>query len=251
MKSVLCFISVLYFSASLAFAAQPVNYYVIAEQAQPFQIEDKANEHSGIVTDIVKAIFEQSEHEITYHTYPFNRMISVLEAGGEKNWITYGSPNWGSVQAENLSDIPIYTVKHAIVMSSMNPVNFVGMHSIANKGVVLLRGFDYAELQPYIDEGAVNEVRVKDYQAAFRVVKRTPGEMAFIEMESRVKYNLDKLGLDSAKFDIQPFSNVIADYPIYLAFSSEMDPELQAFINQRLTTLKEEGKLESIISKYI
>ncbi|MGF1694403.1 transporter substrate-binding domain-containing protein [Vibrio lamellibrachiae] len=251
MKSLFSLLFVSSLLLSHVVMAKPVNYYVISEQAQPFQIEEKSENHSGIVTDIVRAIFEQSEHEITYHTYPFNRMISVLESGGEENWITYGSPNWGSVQADNLSDIPIYTVKHSIVMSSQDPIKFVGMHSVTNKGIVLLRGFDYIELQPYLDDGSIEEVRVKDYQAAFRVVKRTPGEMAFVEMESRVRYNLSKLSLDPTKFSIQPFSDVIADYPIYLAFSSSMDPELQAFINQRLSSMKEAGELELIISKYI
>ncbi|OIQ26481.1 ABC transporter substrate-binding protein [uncultured Vibrio sp.] len=234
-----------------AWAAVPINYYVIASQAQPFQIEEKADEHGGIVTDIVRAIFEDSSHDIVYHTYPFNRMISILEAGGEENWITYGSPNWGGVQAENLSDLPIYTVKHSIVMSSDNPINFVGMHSVSEKGIVLLRGFDYAEIQPYFNDGSVEEVRVKDYQAAFRVVSRLPGDMAFVEMDSRVKYNLGKLGLKKEDFSIQPFGSVIKDYPIYLALSPTMDSELQAFINQRLGLLKESGKLDEILSKYI
>ncbi len=81
--------------ASTYSVAEAVNYYVIAKQAQPFQIEDQSDNHSGIVTDIVKAIFADGKYDINYHTYPFNRMISILEAGGEKNWITYGSPNWG------------------------------------------------------------------------------------------------------------------------------------------------------------
>ncbi|WP_198599275.1 ABC transporter substrate-binding protein [Vibrio sp. 10N.261.55.A7] len=234
-----------------AWSAMPVNYYVIASQAQPFQIEEQANEHRGIVTDIVRAIFESSEHEIIYHTYPFNRMISILEAGGEENWITYGSPNWGGVQAENLSELPIYTVKHSIVMSSDNPSHFVGMHSVSDKGIVLLRGFDYAEIQPYFDDGSVTEVRVKDYQAAFRVISKIPGELAFVEMDSRVKYNLGKLGLNEEDFAIQSFSSVIKDYPIYLALSPTMDSDLQVYINQRLKQLKESGDLDKIISNYI
>ncbi len=70
--------------------ASEVNYYVIAEQARPFQIEQQGEQHSGIVTDIVSAIFAESDYEVKYHTYPFKRMISVLEAGGEENWVTYG-----------------------------------------------------------------------------------------------------------------------------------------------------------------
>lgn len=236
---------------SMLSVAETVNYYVIAKQAQPFQIEEGSENHSGIVTDIVKAIFSKGGYELNYHTYPFNRMITILEAGGEKNWITYGSPNWGKVQAENLSDIPIYTVKHALVTSKTGDFEFQGMNSMKGKGVVLLHGFDYPQLAPYIQSGDVEEIRVKNYRSAFKVVSRTPGETAFVEMSSRVKYNLGKLNLDQGRYDIQPFSDVIPDYNIYLAFDKNMDPRIQAFINERLVELTQSGETEAIVSKYI
>ncbi|MGF1740522.1 transporter substrate-binding domain-containing protein [Vibrio profundum] len=238
-------------SVSSIASAQTINYYVISKQAQPFQIEEKAKNHSGIVTDVVNAIFEKGDYDIAYHTYPFNRMISILESGGERNWITYGSPDWGSVQAENLSELPIYTVRHALVMSKTGEFEFEGMQSLNGKGVVLLHGFDYPQLAPYISSGEVEEIRVKNYKSAFKVVARTPGDTAFIEMSSRVKYNLDKLALNSRNYSIQAFSQVIPDYKIYLAFDKNMDPTLQSYINQRLAELKASGDLDNIISKYI
>ncbi|MCQ1059751.1 transporter substrate-binding domain-containing protein [Photobacterium sp. ZSDE20] len=229
--------------------AETINYYVIAKQAEPFQIEN-GNKHKGIVTDIVNAVFEQSQYNIQYHTYPFNRMIALLEAGDETNWITYGSPHWGGVQAENLSNSPIYNVQHVLVSSNASPFNFNTMQDLKDKVVVLLHGFDYPELIPYIKEGTIDELRVKDYSAAFRVINKIPGDTAFVEMASRIKYNLKKEDQDKNKYILQPFSTVIPDYPIYLAFDPKMDPELQAFINERLDTLKSTGKIDTIIETY-
>lgn len=230
--------------------AESVNYYVIAKQAEPFQIEN-GNSHQGIVTDIVKAVFEESKYTIQYHTYPFNRMITLLEAGGEANWITYGSPGWGGVQAENLSDTPIYNVHHVLISSNSSPFNFNTMQDLQEKVVVLLHGFDYPELIPYIESGDVDELRVKDYSAAFRVINKLPGDTAFVEMESRIKYNLNKQNKDKNDFTLQSFNTVIPDYPIYLAFDPKMDPELQKFINQQLNTLKSTGKIDSIVDDYL
>ncbi|MGR5063987.1 substrate-binding periplasmic protein [Photobacterium sp. DNB22_13_2] len=230
--------------------AEAVNYYVIAKQAEPFQIES-GNSHEGIVTDIVKAVFEQSQYNIKYHTYPFNRMITLLEAGEEANWITYGSPNWGGVQAKNLSDSPIYNVQHVLVSSKASPFNFNTMQDLEDKVIVLLHGFDYPELMPYIKDGAVDELRVKDYSAAFRVINKIPGDTAFVEMESRIKYNLKKQDQDKANYILQPFNTVIPDYPIYLAFDPKMDEELQAFINKRLNILRSTGKIDIIVKKYL
>ncbi|EID4425010.1 ABC transporter substrate-binding protein [Vibrio vulnificus] len=186
--------SMLIFSAFAL--AQEVNYYVIANQARPFQIEQDGHDQQGIVTDIVRAIFSNSEHTLRFHTYPFNRMISILENGGEPNWITYGSPGWGKVQAENLSEEAIYTVKHTLV-------------------------------------------------------SRTPGDTAFVEMASRVNYNIQQLKLDPDQFALQPFEKIIPDYQIYLAFSPNMDATLQRFINQRLKEIKQSGELQRIVNKYI
>ncbi|MCW8328604.1 ABC transporter substrate-binding protein [Photobacterium sp. SDRW27] len=236
--------------SSFAANSETINYYVIAKQASPFQIENGADQHSGIVTDIVKAIFKDSQYDIDYHTYPFNRMISLLEAGGKPNWITYGSPGWGSVQAENLSDTPIYNVKHVLVSSKKNAFDFNSMDDMSDRVVVLLHGFDYPQLLPFFQTGNVEELRVKDYSAAFRVIKKLPGDTAFVEMESRVKYNLSKQNQDIANYNIQPFNSVIPDYPIYLAFDPSMDKNVQAFINSRLKELKTSGQIDHIVKKY-
>ncbi|MGY0615114.1 substrate-binding periplasmic protein [Vibrio sp. FJH11] len=235
-----------------AFAsAEEVDYYVIAEQARPFQIEQNGQKHSGIVTDIVSAIFVNSDYHLNYHTYPFNRMISLLEASETPNWITFGSPNWGRVQSENLSTLPIYTVKHVLVSSNKAPFMFNNIQDIRGRSIVLLLGFDYPDLMPYFENGTVNEMRVKDYDAAYRVVQRTPKDTAFVEMESRVLYNLKRLDLPLEEYQIQPFSSIIPDYSIYLAFSSEMNPQLQSFINKRLSELKTSGEIDKIINKYL
>lgn len=236
--------------SSFSINADTVNYYVIAKQASPFQIENGNDKHSGIVTDIVRAIFKGSQYEIDYHTYPFNRMISLLEAGGKSNWITYGSPNWGGVQAENLSDTPIYNVKHVLVSSHKNSFDFNSMQDMNDRVVVLLHGFDYPQLTPYFKEGSVEELRVKDYSAAFRVIKKLPGDTAFVEMESRVKYNLSQQNQDLSQYDIKSFSSVIPDYPIYLAFDPNMDTKVQGFINTKPKELKTSGVIDNIVSNY-
>lgn len=237
--------------ASFYAYSETINYYVVAKQAAPFQIEDNNGQHKGIITDIVKAIFVNSPYELDYHTYPFNRMISLLESGGKPNWITSGSPVWGGVQAKNLSDIPIYTVKHTLVSSSKKPFNFKMMTDLNDKVIVLLHGFDYPQLTPYFKNGLIEELRVKDYTAAFRVINKIPGDTVFVEMESRVKYNFNKQRLDSSRYHMQPFSSVIPDYPIYLAFDPKMNIDVKKFINERLKSLKQSGAIDSIIKKYI
>ncbi|MGF1727587.1 substrate-binding periplasmic protein [Photobacterium nomapromontoriensis] len=250
MKKTLLSASVLLSFSSYGTAIEPVNYYVITEQAAPFQIENN-NLHQGIISDIVTAVFQDSHYQIRYHSYPFNRMITLLEAGGEPNWITYGSPQWGGVQANNLSEDSVYNVKHVLVSSSKQPFTFKSISDLEDKVVVLLHGFDYPQLVPFIEKGHIEELRVKDYGAAFRVINKLPADTAFIEMESRVKYNLDRQHKNRNDFSIQSFDAIIPSYPIHLAFDPNMDDDLQHFINKRIVELKSSGDIDKIIDKYL
>lgn len=231
--------------------AKTVNYYVIAKQAMPFQIIESQKHHSGIVSDIVKGIFTKSDYQIDYHTYPFNRMISLLESGESHNWVTYGSPHWGGVQAENLSQKPIYKVHHGLLTNAKSRFKFRKVDDIKGKIFVLLDGFDYPTLQPYIDNGTVEELRVKNYASAFRILDKMPDDAVFVEMKSRIKYNLKMQSQPLDKYNLQDFSKVIASYPIYLALDPKMDKSMQSFINQRLTSLLNNGEIKRIVLNYI
>lgn len=231
--------------------AETVNYYVITKQAMPFQIIESQTHHSGIVSDIVKEIFTKSNYDINYHSYPFNRMISLLEGGNKHNWITYGSPNWGGVQADNLSHKAIYKVRHSLLTNARSQFKFRDIEDLNGKIAVLLDGFDYPTLQPYIDRGLVTEMRVKDYKAAFRVLDKMPDETVFIEMKSRIKYNLKVQSQPLDKYNLQDFSKVIASYPIYLDLDPNMDKNMQNFINQRLSIMLSSGKVDRILRNYI
>lgn len=178
-------------------------------------------------------------------------MISILEEGGEDNWITYGSPNWGGVQAVNLSEYPIYNVKHSLVTTKNSKKTQNSAVDIKGKIIVLLHGFDYPNLTPYIQNGSIEELRVKDYTAAFRVLKKIPKDTAFVEMNLRIKYNLTKNGLNSDHYTLQPFDSIIPDYPIYLALSPNMSPEIQQLINRRLKEMHQSGKIKKIVSRYL
>lgn len=236
--------------ASFSVNAESINYYVIDKQAMPFQITTTSEKHSGIVSDIISRIFVD-HYTVNYHTYPFNRMISELEAGREKNWVTYGSPNWGGVQAANLSDMPIYTVSHSILSSAKSDFLYHDLKDINDKVLVLLYGFDYPSLQPFIDSGQIKELRVKDYAAAFRILDKMPQDTLFVEMTSRIKYNLKIQSRDLTKYKLQDFSALIPSYPIYLAFDPKMDKDIQTFINQQLSDMSDSGSLAEIIKRYI
>lgn len=237
-------------AASGGAAASDLAYMVIEKQARPLQIEQYGYEHGGIVTDIVHRVVSGSGHSLTTHTLPFKTLIAELEAGRHINWITFGSPSWGGVQAANLTEKPLLTVNHALLTTHENPLKFANIRDLYGKTAVLLEGFDYPGLEEHIRPGGVRVVRVKNYPLAFKMLDRLGSRGFLVEMELRIRYNLKQEELDVADYKLQDFSAVIAPYQVHLAMSPNMPDELQQHINGRINQLHQSGELEKIVAKY-
>ncbi|MFT5880436.1 MAG: polar amino acid transport system substrate-binding protein [Moritella sp.] len=70
-------------------------------------------------------------------------------------------------------------------------------------------------------------------------------------MQSRIKYNLKQQSRDIGNYQLQDFSSVIPNYPIYLALDPKMDKKIQYFINKRLKELHASDSISEIINQYI
>lgn len=230
--------------------AWTLNYYVVQDQAEPLQIQENGQNHRGIVTEIVQKALAGSDHQLNIHTYPFNRVIAELGQNKDKNWVTYGSPLWGQWQAANLSAEPILEVEHSLLTRRDNPFDYKNPDDLDGKIAVLLFGFNYPGLDNKIAKGSVSEVRVKNYDAAFRVVDRLKNAGGFVEMDLRLKYNLRRLGLSDKDYALQKVNSLIPRYNIHLAYSPGLDSDIQQFMEKRLGEMKANGELDTIINHY-
>lgn len=231
-------------------AITEINYMVIQDQAQPFQNHQNKKHHTGIITDIVKEIFSGPEYEVKIHTLPFNRMISMLEKGDIKNWITFGSPNWPGVQSVNLSKLPVFNVQHSLLTSTQQDFDINSAEDLFGKTVILLHGFNYPGLEEHIAEKRIKAINVKNYKSAFKVVNRLKDKAGFVEMDVRIKYNLKKEDLATKDYNLHNFSKVIENYDLHLAMSPKFNKELQQHLESELDKLLQSGGLEKIISAY-
>jgi len=243
------FISLLFIAFSVS-AVTEINYMVIQDQAQPFQNHQDKKNHTGIITDVIKRIFSGPEYEVKIHTLPFNRMISVLEKGEMKNWITFGSPSWPGVQSANLSSLPVFNVQHSLLTSTQQNYNINSVQDLFGKTMVLMHGFDYPGLESYIAEKKIKAIKVKSYQSAFKVVNRLKDKAGFVEMDIRIKYNLKKQQLATQDYNLLDFSNVIADYDLHLAMSPKFNNDVKRYLDSELSKLVKSGDLAEIIESY-
>lgn len=228
-----------------------LDYMVIQDQAEPLQIQDNGANHRGIVTDVIKQALKGSEYQLDIYTYPFNRFVTELEKRKEGNWVAYGSPAWGDMQAQNLSTVPVLEVQHSILSLSGADFSYQVPEDLQGKIVVLLFGFDYPGLEEQIRKGVVSEVRVKNYDSAFRVVNRLKSVGGFVEMDVRLKYHLKRLGFTRNEYTLNSIDNLIPTYSIHLAYSPGIDPALKRFIDERLAQMRDSGELAEIIDNYL
>ncbi len=244
------FVISLLFIAISANAVTEINYMVIQDQAQPFQNHQNKKQHTGIITDIIKKIFAGPDYKIKTHTLPFNRMISMLEKGDIKNWITFGSPNWPGIQSANLSKLPVFNVQHSLLTSTEQDLTIHSAPDLFGKTVVLLHGFDYPGLEEHITNKDIKAIKVKNYKSAFKIVNRLKDKAGFVEMTIRIKYNLNMLGLEEKDYNLHDFSKVISDYKLHLAMSPTFDETAQNHLDAELAKLQQTGSLAKIIKSY-
>ena len=238
------------FQASHSLANETLNYLVIEDQAEPFQIVDHSNRYSGIVSDLLFKIFERSNYQLKVNSYPFKRMIRTINDRTFPYWITYGSSHWGPPQNSNLSECSILTVKHILLPPKDEVIPFQGVGDLMGQRVILLFGFEYPYLDSYIEAGQMAELRVQSYPSAFKALTFKRG-IGFIEMESRIKYNLKKMGERYSDYHPIDMSNTIPQYDIRFALSPQMPDEVKHYIDDRCHQLKRSGEYERIVNKYL
>ncbi len=230
-----------------AFAAT-VNYMVMEAQGRPFQIEENGQNQRGIITDLVYEIFREGPHQLVTHTFPYLRMRMHMQSGEYPNWLRYGSPVWGPLN-ENLSELPVVQAQNILLVRRDSGIRFRSIEDLFGHQLILMRGFSYRELDPYLKASQIADLRVTSFAKAYEALDRGRG-VGVSDIKIRMRYNAAWLGLNAEDYQVVDFSSIIPNYDIYLNMDPEMDPEVQVFINRRLKELKADGFIDRLVAEY-
>lgn len=242
MNKLLIITLILYSTFTSANTAIDITYYTSDKSSAPLQIP---SENSGIVTDVLEML-DLPNVNLVYKTLPFKRMILSLKES-EIPWVTYGSAQWKDIRRKGLSINPIMTVRHVLLTTSDE--NYDSIIDIIDKGIVLIRGFNYPGLEELIKQRPERVFYVKSQEAAIKMVRR--GRVAaFVEMESRLNYHLNKLAIDRATITMHDFSDIIPNYDVNLSFSHNFPKAHKSSIESQLEHFKKTGQLEAVLQKY-
>lgn len=224
-----------------------LNYLVIVGQSAPLQMLDNNGKAIGIVSDLVETIVAE-HYPLTVTRLPFKRMLHEISSGRKKNWISYGASSWSSPQGKNIVDCEIHRAHHSSITFKPNP-GIANTQDLLHKSLILMHGFHFPELEPEFTSGNIGELRVKNYHSAFKSLEAERAA-AFVEMDLRIRYNLNATDRDIKNFNITDFSKVIPPYSIYLSLDPNMPSDTREFLTQRCQQLQKQGYIDALHKKY-
>lgn len=230
--------------------AQPkptLNYLVIAGQSAPLQMLDSDGRASGIVSDLVNTMVAD-HYPMTVTHLPFKRILQEIGSGQKTNWVSYGATRWRSPQGKNIVDCEIHRAQYSIATLKENSIS-PSLQGLRGQSIILMNGFHFPELEPEFAQKHIGELRVNNYQSAFKSLEARRAA-AFLELDLRVHYNLNATGRSANDFDIQDFSAAIPPYSIYLSLDPNMPTDMREFLTQRCQQLKKQGFINALHKKY-
>lgn len=237
-------------SLAATFDKNQLNYFVISNTAEPFQIEERGNSTKGIVTDILNAVLIESGQKAIYNTVelPFLRMLKEMEANNKSRWINYGAKPWGGVQSQRLSKEPLFKVNHKLL--TLKETKFKSIKDLFGKRIVLITGFEYPGIMKYIKEKKIDLLVVNTHKAALNAILVGRAQ-AFPEIGVRALYHIKKEKMRTSKFKLHNFGKYVKSYNFHLSYSLGIKAFEVRKIDQAIKRLRKKKTLKKIISKYL
>ena len=236
-------------------SASELTYLIIANQAEPFQINSSNYQaNSGIISDVVAALANKKNLTITTHVMPFKRYVHEIEKNTYTNWISYGSPLWRLekqhwAQNKRLSKQALFRAHHSLVQRHDDPTHYAEVEDLFGKTVILLKGFDYPGVMPFIKTGQIKKVDVKSHQSALKALTSKRGDV-FIEMDSRIRYALKQHNIDRSSLKLSDVPLITPSLDIHLSFGDEVSQDTIDWIDDQIIIMKANAQLEAIINRY-
>ncbi len=233
-----------------------ISYLILGGTVEPLMITKPDDPMAGgIITEIVKHIFNNSGFQIEPKVMPWKRMVEELRTG--KDWINYGfsEGNEPGIPLE-FSELPVMEFNHVAITLKSNHFKIRQVLDVLGRVAILVENFHYPGLDQHLDKplvgkggGAIKTIRAFSPKGTLRMLQHKRGEVVF-GFHARMLYNLRETGLPLQDFRFQDASRIIPSQPLYLTMSSQQPPEVKLLINDGLKRLSSDGTLKRILQKY-
>lgn len=260
-KIIITFIFVFYANHIIAEKSKlNITYVTIEQSTEPIEINDESSKNKGIITDVVVKIFSKEEYRFEYQILPAlryrNEIMSFThnKPNSIKHFVSFGAKKWYPKDWNLIySNEPLITLERSLMVSAQKNLKYTKLSDLFGKTIVIIRGFDYPELEKYINnnKGPIKELRVNSgYQAIDIVNKKDRDEIAFVDFKLRAQYQIKKKNIPLSNFNFYDLSDILKPTPIYLIFSNDFSKSELNHINEKISILIKSNEIEKILKKY-
>lgn len=237
-------------------AERSLTYLVLADTVAPLMITKPDDPMSGgIVTEVAKRVFSDSDYAVTPLVVPWQRMTEEMITRGD--WVTYGQRS--RCEADRgctRSAAQIVPFEHVVVTLADSALTVQDHKDLFGKDLLLVDNFHYPGLDRYlttpVDEqgtGAIRDVRAFTPEGALRMLRHRRGD-AYIDWRLRVLYNLAGAGLTRSDVRLTGANQIVPAQGIYLIFSDRLPADVRVHIDARLTQMHLDGTIAEIVGRY-
>jgi len=238
------------------FSKERITYLILAETVEPIMIvRDGDPMAGGIMTEIIKLIFSNSNYVVEPVVLPWQRM--KLEFNLRNDWVIHGIPeSFGEDTPVEMSKLPIFPFNHSAVTLKEQNIHIEKLDDLKNRQLILVENFHYNKLDDYI--ASVTQINSKDRvqviraftpAGTLRMLKHKRGDVV-IDWQARLIYNLASAGLQYDDVEFHDATKLVPTKNVHLAFSPNQPEKFRTFINTRIEELRQSQQLSTLVKKY-
>jgi polar amino acid transport system substrate-binding protein len=222
-------------------------YIAGGAQWKPYAYEDKDGHLIGISIDIARRVMKLANLDVTFVTYPVNRLQSMLQKGEvDVNFADALIWNNAEEQRRFVFSKPYSTVKEHLYFLADHPARGQSIAQMEHLTIGMVRGYNYWALDPAIDKRRMSRLETSKDEALIKLLlsKR-------VDAVAMVDDIFDEL-ISSEKLDPSQFTQGARLSEATLVF--KLQPQHASWlpqINSAIDSLRRTGELEKIRRRYL
>jgi len=220
---------------------------VVTESFPPYSyVDKKTGEHTGLATDIIKAIIKETGASYNLTEYPWARAYRMAQI--RPNVLIYSLKR--TAEREELfkwiGELSAHK-SHFITLTSEKIAQFDSIEQLKTQHISVIR--DGAIARSLQNAGFINLDLNASREVIWKKIKMGRTKIWCTDILS-ARYVVKQNGDDSDLIQIlQPYSNA-ANQPLYAAFSKKTDDKIVSLFKDALKRIKQNGVYQGIITKY-
>lgn len=210
----------------------------------PYAIEESDKLSAGLIKDISTELAAFLDLNIEYVKIPRQRIERYLE-NNDIHIVLFSNPDWLSNSEKLQWSDEIFYEEDLVVVREDNPKTFNKIEDLRGMTLGTIRGYHYANLQPYFDDKFFVRYDVSTLEVNFIRLSLNRID-SLVGANVLIKYYL-KTSRNPESFKVLPFT--VSSHPVKAAISPNAPIDINKF-NAALSQLKSEGVIEAILEKY-